>query len=147
MSDRRSSPSSDVEPVVRAALEMMVTGRVDPLVSFTDDVEMQGPMGGASGRKQLKTQLSDWQDGLSDIEITVDRMAVDGSAVAVEWHFDARHSGVAFLMEDMLFEPTGNHVALHLTSEITFRGDRICLLRNSYDLEELVRQLRPAPDD
>ena len=73
---------------MRAALEMMVTGRVDPLVSFTDDVEMQGPMGGASGREQLKTQLSDWRDGLSDIEVTVDRMAVDGSAVAVDWHFD-----------------------------------------------------------
>ena len=54
-------------------------------------------MGGANGRKQPRTQLSDWRDGLTDVEVAVDRMAIDGVEAAVEWHFDARHSGVVVL--------------------------------------------------
>ena len=147
MSDRPSSPGVGLEPVVRAAIEMMVTGQPDSaLTLFTEDVEMVGPMGGANGREQLRTVLSDWQDGLTDIEVVVDRLAIDGAEAVVDWHFDARHTGVVFLMEDMLFEPTGNQVTLHLTSELVFRGQRICSLRHDYDLDELVRQLRPAPE-
>ena len=84
---------------------------------------MRGPMGEVpTGRDQLRTHLSDWQDGLTDVEIVVDRMAVDGAAVVVDWHFHGRHTGVALLMEDMLFDPTGNQVTCQLTERARLPG-------------------------
>ena len=43
-------------------------------------------------------------------------------------------------MEDMLFEPTGNHVTMRFTSESPSAGIASACSGNDYDLEELVRQ-------
>jgi SnoaL-like polyketide cyclase len=145
MSDPPSASSLDLEPVVRAVLVMMATGQADDLALVTEDVAMRGPMADVDGRDQLRTHLSDWRDGLSDVEIVVDRIAVDGVAAIVDWHFTGRHTGVALLMEDMLFDPTGNDVSVSVTTELVFRGQQIGSLRHDYDLDELVRQLRPDP--
>ena len=47
--------------------------------------------------------------------------------------------------EDLLFEATGRRVTLPVTSEFGFRGARICSFRHDYDLDDLLRQLRPEP--
>jgi hypothetical protein len=145
MSARPSTSRFDLEQVVWEACEMMATGKPDALALVTSDVEMEGPMGLTVGRERLRHQLSDWQDGLTSVEVVVDRMAVDGAVAVVEWHLDGRHTGMVFLMEDELFEPTGNRVVLEIRSEVEFRGERICSLRNDYELDALLEQLRPKP--
>jgi hypothetical protein len=146
VSDARTTPRFDAEEVVRAALTMMATGKPDGLVFLTADVEMSGPMGEFRGRDQLRAHLSDWREGLTDIEIDVQRLAVDGAAVFAGWHLAARHTGAVFLMEDMLFEATGRPLDLDITTELMFRGQQICSLRHTFDLEVLLRQLRPDTD-
>src|SRR5436190_1107538 len=122
---------------------MMATGEPDALMHVTADVEMRGPMGEYHGRDQVRAQLSDWRDGLSDVEIVIQRTAVDGAGFVVEWHLDGSHTGAVFLMEDMLFEGTGRHIGLDVTTEVVFRDRQICSLRHAFDLDDLVRQLRP----
>ena len=142
-SDPRASQRLDQEQLIRAALTMMATGEPDGLEFLTADVEMRGPMGEFHGRDQLRAQLSDWRDGLTDIEIAIERMAVDGPSIVVAWHLAARHSGAVFLMEDMLFEATGRPLDLDITTELEFRGRKICSLRHDFELDELLRQLGP----
>jgi len=122
---------------------MMATGDPGGLALVTADVEMKGPMGEFRGRDQVRSQLSDWRDGLTDIEISVKRLAVDGVAVVADWHLAARHTGAVFLMEDMLFEPTGHRVDLDITTELELRGPLICALRHHFDLADLLQQLEP----
>ena len=142
MIDPRSASDLDIEPVVRAALDMMATGQPEGLAMVTADVEMRGPMGEVRGRDLLRTHLSDWRDGLTDVDIVVERMAVDRGAVIVDWHLAGRHTGAVFLMEDLLFEPTGRRVDLDITTQLVFRGRRICAFQHEYVLDDLLRQLR-----
>jgi hypothetical protein len=133
----------DAEEVVRTALTMMATGDPAGLAFVTADAEMRGPMGEFNGRDELRAHLSDWRHALTDVEIDFERIAFDGGAVFARWHLAARHTGEALLMEDILLEPEGRPLDLDITSELVFRGQRICSLRHAFDLDVLLRQLRP----
>jgi hypothetical protein len=141
MSDPRISPPVDVECVLRAALRMMLTGVDEPAV-FTDTVTGHTPLGEVGDLDDLRAQVSDWRDGLTDPELVVDTIAIDGDAAMVRWRLAAQHTGEVLVNEDELFEPTGRHVTVEVTSEFQLAGGRISAFRHDYDLDDLLRQLR-----
>jgi hypothetical protein len=143
MSEPRMPPPADVEAAVRRALMMMVTGQEEPGL-FTADVTGQTPLGEVHGPDELRAQVSDWRDGLTDVELTVHHLVVDGTTAKVDWQLDARHTGVVLVNEDLLFEATDHHVTLPVTSEFGLRGARICSFQHDYDLDGLLRQLLPG---
>jgi len=134
----------DVEQVLRSALQMMVTGEDAPGV-FTEDVTGTTPVGEVNGCGELRAQVSDWRDGLTDVDLVVDGIAVDGTTAMVRWRLAAQHTGVVLVNEDVIFEPSGRRVALTVSSEFSFRDDRICWFRHDYDLDDVLRQLGTDP--
>jgi hypothetical protein len=144
MSDPQPSPPFDVEPAIRSALLLMVTG-VDEPSMFTEDVTGRTPFGQVNGRDDLLAQVTDWRDGLTSAELVVDGIAVDGTTAMVRWQLAARHTGVVLVNEDLLFEPTDRCVTLQVISEFAFQGERIGSFRHDYDRDDLLRQLRPEP--
>ena len=94
------------------------------------------------GRDDLRAQVIDWRDGLTNVDLVVDAIAIDGTTAMARWQLDAHHTGVVLVNEDLLFEATGRRVTLPVTSEFGLRGARVCSFRHDYDLDDLLRQLR-----
>ena len=136
------SRPAGVERAVQGALQLMATGVESDV--FTDDVTGWTPLGEVHGRDQLRDQVTDWRDGMTDIDLVVDGIAVDGATAMARWRLSARHTGVVLVNEDLLYEPSGQEVTVAVTSEFGFRDERICWFRHDYDLDDLLRQLRAA---
>ena len=126
-------PSPEVERSVRTAVSSLVTGEPSALTLFTEDVTGASPLVRIHGREELRAQLADRRDGLSDVEVHIDVVTGDDDEVVVTWRFCGDHTGPIFVNEDTLFEPSGRRLQASVVTRFTLRDGRICAFTSEYD--------------
>ena len=127
---------------LRHALEASVTGDVDLIDEvFTEDVVVRSPALSVSSRQQLKDDLEDRDDGLSNVRIAVTDIDVVGEKAIAEWRIEAEHSGPVLVGDDVLIEATGRAVVLSGATFAEFAGSRIACIRHYFDDASVMEQL------
>jgi ketosteroid isomerase-like protein len=107
----------------------------------TEDVTAWTPSVAASSLDELLDALDRADDAFSDHELDVTPLDVGGDHACIEWRVTMRHTGELPLLDGALLEPTGLEVTLHGVTVATFRGDRICSLRQYWDELSVYEQL------
>jgi ketosteroid isomerase-like protein len=119
----------------------MVSGDVTALALFTEDVVGASPLVEVNNREDLRAQLSDRRDGLTEIDVCFDAITGDEPTVVVSWRVAADHTGEILVNEDAFYEPTGRRFRMSVVSHLTFREGRISAFRHEYDADGLRSQL------
>ena len=78
--------------------------------AVTSDVVVWSPRLYATSRVELIEALTEVDDTVTDVSITIGGLDVVGSTVYVEWQATGRFSNPCLLRDDLLVEPTGRAV-------------------------------------
>jgi ketosteroid isomerase-like protein len=108
---------------------------------FTDDVKTWTPAWTTSTLDELLEQFARRDTALSDTELDVIALDVNGDHACVEWNVTTTHSGTLSLRDGTEVEATGLRVTLFGVAVAEFDGDRICALRQYWDELSLFEQL------
>ena len=134
----------EVREIAHRALFALVVGDVDESHLFTQDVTGDSPNMYVRSRIDLEDQLSDRTGGLSNVELTVDRIEEVSDGWLATWRVRCDHTGSLLLNEDVLFAPTGRRIDVSGTTHLVLHGRRVRAFRTSYDDENVAAQLRGA---
>lgn len=118
-----------------ARLVERIAARVD------EDVRCQSPSLLTRSRTELVSALVDGDDAITEISVTLSRIAMVGRTSFVEWEMRGRFTHPAFLHDDLMIEPTGRAVTSVGVMVLTFAGDRVGDIRCYHDALELDEQL------
>jgi len=145
LTDDESVSIDDVRDLVHRALFAMVVGDVEASDLFTLDVTGESPDMYVTSRTELEDQLSDRTGGLSNVDLTLDRVDEVSTGWLATWRVSGDHTGSLMLNEDMYFDPSGRRIAVSARTHLVVQGRSIRAFRTSYDGEDLADQLRGRP--
>jgi hypothetical protein len=133
---------SDVEAreLLSGALRAILAGDAGAIHRFTEDVVGESPNMSVRSRSELEHQLDDRAGALTNIELTIADVEIDGSRVTANWSMSGDHTGAVLFNEDELFEPSGRRIHLSARSVVLLRDGLICGIRNDYDDVDLFKQ-------
>ncbi len=94
------------------------------------------PLGMPAGREGVRRFFETLRDGLSDIDVTIDELIVEGDRVAVATTTTGRHTG-----ELLGIEPSGREVSFTGLDLVRISRGRIVEHRGLTDTVGLMRQL------
>jgi len=131
---RREGPG---ELVRRLHVELLEEGRLEKVDEFFDPafVSHNNPPGFPEGRDGVREFFRIFRDALSDIEVTIDELIVEGDWAAVATTLSGIHRG-----ELLGIPPTGRPVAVTGIDLVRVEG-KIVEHRGLTDTAGLVRQL------
>ncbi len=130
------------ERLLRAWFDRAFNGR-DPAAVETfvaPDVLLYAEGVVRSGRDVIRGRVAALLAGFDPLRLTVDRVLCDGDEALAHWTVVKTHSG-PFL--DLA--PTGRAVTVRGSSWCRYQGDLIVEVRDHWDVEDLLRQLRGEP--
>ena len=143
--DEESVSIDEVRDLVQRALFAIVVGDVDGSDDlFTQDVTGDSPYMYVRSRIGLEDQLSDRSGGLTDVDLTVDRVEEMSDGWLATWRVSGDHTGRLMLNEDVYFAPTGHRIDVSATTHLVLKGRRVRAFRTSYDEQDVAAQLRGA---
>ena len=142
--DDESVSIDEVRDLVQRALFVLAVGDVDGSDLFTQDVTGDSPNMYVRSRIGLEDQLSDRSGGLSNVDLTVDRIEEMSDGWLATWRVSGDHTGRLMLNEDVQYAPTGHRIDVSATTHFVLQGRRVRAFRTSYDEQDVVAQLRGA---
>jgi ketosteroid isomerase-like protein len=129
-----------------AALRAMAEGDRTTLGQLlAADVRMWSPEVAASSLDELLEALERRDDAFSDVALDVVALDVGGEHACAEWTLSVRHTGPIGLADGSTYDATGLPVELHGVTVAEFHGERICALRQYWDVTSLLDQLGDSP--
>jgi len=79
----------NIRSLIEQARNAWVTRDVDTLTElFTDDGELIVPGQRSRGRARIREQIANFAQKYMDVNITIQRIVIDGNQAAVEWHYE-----------------------------------------------------------
>jgi hypothetical protein len=140
--DEEAAISDDeARGLLTCVLRAIVAGDAGASHRFTEDVIGESPNMSVRSRSELEYQLDDRAGALTNIELTIVCVEIEGSKVTADWTMSGDHTGAVLFNEDELFEPSGRRIHLSARSIVQLRDGLICAIRNEYDDVELFNQV------
>jgi SnoaL-like polyketide cyclase len=112
--------------------------------AVTSDVMAWSPRLYATSCAELIEALTELDDTVTDVAITIGGLDIVGSTVYVEWQATGRFSNPCLLGDDLLVEPTGRAVESAGVLIVRFSENRAAQIHCYYDDLALIEQLLTA---
>jgi predicted ester cyclase len=113
------------------------------IAMYADNAEVSDPTGRYVGKLEILSQLKSWKTAFPDAKREVTSQITDGDRVATAFTFRGTHTGpLAGSMGTIA--ATGKHVELEMELVNWFRGGKVFLARESFNLAGLMEQLGVA---
>jgi len=137
-----SSTASRQDTLVRA-IGAFLTGDVTVCEDvFSRDVVWSSPLMTTSSRDELETRLSSRASALTNIDLSLVHVLVDGDVAVAEWSVAADHAHAFVVPEDTRLDPAGERMVLGGVTVANFQGARISAIRHYFDKATLLEQLQ-----
>ena len=82
-----------------------------------------------------------WRSAAPDLQMTADRMTVEGNIISVSWTARGTHTGRG----NGLMKPTGKHILVHGNSRFRVVNGKIAEVWNNYNRNDVFHQLGVSP--
>jgi uncharacterized protein (TIGR02246 family) len=85
----QSGSQQNIRSLIEQARNAWVIRDVDALTElFTLDGELIVPGQRSKGRARIREQIANFAQQYTDVNITIQRIVIDGNQAAVEWHYE-----------------------------------------------------------